>query len=181
MIRKGILAGLAAWAALAGTAAHAQSMIKADCLYPDEAEAMALMMMPGAVRGARDTCAPSLPRNAYLKTSSDRLIARFRAGARDMGPSLDKLVTRAFGIKLEGGGALVSSMFEPLGETIVLAQSRKLTPEACDRLDRGMALLDPLPARNVAGVLGILLEVSADEKDGKKSKLPFALCKPKRS
>lgn len=181
MIRKGIFATAAAWAAFASMAVHAQSVTtatKTTCLTSEEADAALLTALPGAVRGLSGVCNPKLPADAYLKTTGATLAGRFQAAAKLVQPAADRAVARIAGVKTGDGIKDAAAFLDPMIELMVKGSADKLTPEICVKADQIFRLLDPLPARNFSGLLELIVELASknDEKKDEKKDSPFKIC-----
>ncbi len=175
MMRRGMIATVAAWAAFSGLAADAQARAArtaAICLTSEEAEAAALMMLPGALKGLHSVCDSKLPADAYLRTTGSTLGQRFTDAAKGTEAAAGRAVARMMGMKTGSAPESMRGFFEPMSEMLVTGAADKLTPQFCARIDRALALLDPLPPRNFSGLVEMLIEVgAAQEKDP-----PFTIC-----
>jgi hypothetical protein len=165
---------LAAAALLASTAAQAQSAA-VPCIPQRDAEALFLAVAPALIDSVATTCATALPATAILRRSPAALRSKFvaesdvawpraKAGLRtllgpDAAPMVDSELARP----------MLSSMVGPM-----LAKDVK--PGDCAGIDRVLTLIDPLPARNVAGLVVTLLDVTGAAKARAGRKAAFTLC-----
>jgi hypothetical protein len=163
---------IAAWLALSATGAHAAAdTAQKPCITPAEAQALVTAIAPPAIKAVSQSCSAALPTNAYLRLNGDRLAKRYEVAALAAKPA----ASSAFG-KLSGANGEVSpEMFDAfvgplLGELI----AKDIKPDVCVKIDRVAALLDPLPASNLAGLIAAVFEFVAE--DSKKAP-PFEICK----
>ncbi|MEN3747772.1 hypothetical protein TPR58_11385 [Sphingomonas sp. HF-S3] len=180
MIRKNMLTAVAAWAAIAATGAHAQSITKSaahqPCLSDEQAGAVVMVMAPGAFRGLNRICSKLLPSNAYMLTSGKALTAKFDVLAERSGDLADRAMARMVDADDDDIVPGASASLRPMGEMLIASEAKKMTPETCGKVDRALKLLDPLPPENLVGLVVLLMELGmAAEKDP-----PFTICKPSR-
>lgn len=156
--------------ALAATAAQAQQAAK-PCLPPQQAEAVMLVVAPTLVRSVAAKCTTALPANAYLVRSAPQLAGKFEAEAPAAWPQATNALKTLAGADVAGladstlmRAALVEAIGAKLGEEIKVKD--------CAAIDRVLALLDPLPARNSAALIVTIVELSQrDAKPGAKRDL----------
>ncbi|PXA88935.1 hypothetical protein DMC47_29465 [Nostoc sp. 3335mG] len=184
MIRKNMLAAVAAWAAIAATGAHAQTSVKnateKPCVTEQEAGAFVVLMLPGMVRGVTRMCTKMLPKDAYLLTSGKALAARFEAAAEKSKPLADRAIARMSGAgddEVIAGGA---SALAPMGELMLASAGKKLDVAGCGKINRALQLIDPLPAENLSELIAMLIDLGLSSDKGKDKDAPFAICKPSR-
>lgn len=169
---KALAAAAALFATLAAPVAQAQS---AQCVTPREAEALFLYVAPDLIRTTTALCSPRLPANAFLRTANGRLTAKYRAESAAAWPgakaALLKIVGPDAGQMLDSqfAGAMVSSIVAPLVGTAV-------KPADCPVVDRVLAQMDPLPARNTAALLVTFAQLADRERragDAQAMQLPL--------
>lgn len=180
MIRKGFLAGAAAWMALTGMAAQAQSVTKdraQPCISPAEAEALISVMLPGALRGLHGVCDSKLPENAYLRTNAAALAGRYQAAAHDAGPVGAQAFARISGLPASLPPSALDGMVSPIVETMITAEKDKLTPATCGKVSRALQLFDPLPMSNLISLTEMIMEVGVDHPARQRGNVPFTICK----
>ncbi|WP_404339247.1 hypothetical protein AB2M62_08170 [Sphingomonas sp. MMS12-HWE2-04] len=164
----------AAWLALSATSAHAaaDTAQKKPCITPIEAQALVTAIAPHAIKSVTEACSPTLPTRAYLRMNGDDLAKRYQLAAAAARPA----AISAFG-KISGSDEPVTpEMFDAFaGPLIAELIAKDIKPDVCEKIDRIAALLDPLPATNLAGLVAAIFEFAAD--DSKKAP-PFEICKP---
>jgi len=172
MIRKGLTATIAGWAALSGVAVQAQDVrpkAAADCITASEAEGLILAVAPSALREITRFCGAELPANAFLRDSAP-LLAKYEAASKGALPG----AAAAIG-KLGGGemNSQIAGMVMPMMDAMVGSMlTKELKAKDCGTYDRIFKLLDPLPAENGAALLVLILQLS---QEGKKDP-EFPLC-----
>lgn len=171
-MRSRLFTVIAAWAALGGTAAHAQAA--APCVPAAEAEAAFLYLAPALLKAVRDSCAPALPKTAYM-VATPSLITRYEDAAKGTQGDAIKAFAKIGGP--EAAPFLEPAMLDMMAGMITADMLKsKIKPADCGAVDQALMLLDPLPPRNAAGLVVLLLQLATadDAKKGKKSK--FDIC-----
>jgi len=149
MMRKGIAAALAAWAALGATGAYAAQATPQPCFTTGEAESVVTLLVPPSIRLAATICRPTLGSGSYFATRGEALAQRFDAESGNAWPIALLAVRKVSGMNLPDSDTL-----KPLVMALVgAALTSKIKPEGCRELDRALATLDPLPAHNMAQLL----------------------------
>ncbi|URW76621.1 hypothetical protein M9980_05260 [Sphingomonas donggukensis] len=155
---------------LAATAAQA-----AQCVPQREAEALVLNLGSTLVGSTAATCSPTLPANAYLRRSVAPLTAKFAATSDAAWPLAREALRKIAGpdvspmLDSELARPMVTAMVAPM-----LAQ--QINAQDCPAIDRVLALLDPLPARNTAALIVTIVEIAG--RNRKAARPPFTLCPP---
>ena len=175
---------LAAGAALLGMSAQAAA--QPACLTTAEAETLIQAMLPTLIDDASEQCASHLPANSAIVARGSALSQRYTPAADMARDEAAGLALRVLdegeetpGLDAESGGELVIGLFE-MGIGVALAEM--LNAESCPTADRVFTALEPLPSRNFAGLLTLLIEIGSaddDEEDGDSG--PFAICKTANS
>jgi hypothetical protein len=178
MIRKGLLAAAAAWAALAATAAHAQAFGGRDipCLEAPEAEAVMLLIAPGAIKGVTQACTPYFTAGAFLSGPGGRAqLTRYESAAKGAEGAAGAGIAKLLGLPPAAASVPGSSAgFASLAQMMVLGELDQMDTIRCYAFDRMFRLLDPLPPQNVASVLTIVAELGS--RDKKQKPLPITIC-----
>lgn len=131
-------------------------------------------VLPDLIDGLRDKCAANLPASAFLTTNADAMVARFKVVADDRWPTAKLAFTRIAGQE-DMADKLPDEYFKPMLGAMVGAELVKdIKADDCPGIDRVVESLSPLPAENVAALIGAILMLANDEKDQDNS-LP--LCK----
>lgn len=151
-------------------ASAAQAQTAKPCITGAEMEGLALVVMPEALRGAGQTCRPHLPANALLNRPQ-ALMAKYQAETAGawpmalaaMGKIVDPQARELLGSEM--GKAMLPAMIGPM-----IAQEIK--PADCGAINRAVELVAPLPARNAAGLLSLVLQLASKKNDTK-----FPVCR----
>ena len=173
MIRKGIFATAAAWAAITGTVAQAQNVrpksAGTECITAKEAEGLMLAVAPAALREVTGFCKSSLPANAYLRNEGP-LIAKYEAASKGAQAGAMAAMSKLGGGELDSSmaGMLMPMMTQMVGSML----TKELKAKDCPSYDRVFRLMDPLPAENGAALLILIVQLS---QNGKKDP-EFPLC-----
>lgn len=150
------------------TAATAQS---AKCLTPPEAQGLITYALPSAIRAISGQCAKTLPATASLIQTGPLIAARYQPDADRAWPLARNAFDKMSGIKLTEtlGEAGAKGLLETAFST-GLADNVK--PKDCPVIDRILAALEPLPAKNMS-----MLLLAAIELGGKGDKKPpLSIC-----
>jgi hypothetical protein len=158
-------------AALAGLLVFATAASATEpCLQPREAEDLVTFVLPALTDAAARKCGPLLPPDATLTRSGPALVARYRPDSVTAWSNAKV----AFG-KISGGETLGFLSDEVNRKVIEEATSAAIVADLkakdCAMIDRFAGALAPLPARNVARLVALLMEVG--EKGGKS---PMNIC-----
>ena len=173
MIRKGIFATAAAWAALTGTVAQAQDVraknAGTECITAKEAEGLMLAVAPAAIREVAGFCKTALPANAYLRNQGP-LIAKYEAGSKGAQAGATAAMGKLSGLPLDSsmGAMLMPMMTQMVGALL----TKELKARDCPTYDRALRLIDPLTAENGAALLILIVQLA---QNGKKDP-EFPLC-----
>lgn len=155
--------------ATAGTAAAAPA---GQCLTPAELDAVTRATLPEVAGTVIARCRPSLPATSYLARRGDALVARLRPQAEAALPTAGAALARSF-----GQPALANLKPETMRDLVtagLTSELNRLRPSDCGAVDRGMALLDPLPPANLAGAVAFVLTEAGRGNRGRGN--PFRLC-----
>lgn len=140
------------------------------CLQPREAEDLVVFVLPALTEAMARKCTPLLPSSATLTRSGVSLAARYRPDSNAAWPNAKV----AFN-KISGGDTLNFLSDEVNRKIIEEASSAAIVADFkakdCAMIDRFIGALSPLPARNVAQLVALFMEVG--EKEGKS---PMNIC-----
>ncbi len=162
------LAGLAGIAALLATQTAAA---QAPCLSTTDAESIALVAMPDIIRDAGRVCA-TLPATSLLRRQSSDFLAKYDREADRAWPAARTAIAKLSDPAVEL--LLLSDYARPMLTSIFAPQiTGRIQPADCPTLDRLVTLLEPLPARNTAGIVVATLQYLKSEKNkGKRTDIP---------
>ncbi|WP_299327905.1 hypothetical protein [Parasphingopyxis sp.] len=167
---------VAAGAALLGLSVQAAA--QPACLTHAEAETVIQAMLPSLIDTVGEQCAPFLPANSDL-VARGNLLSQRHTPAAEM--ARDEAASIALRILNDGetpppveesGGELVLGLFE-MG--IAVAMNDMLDADSCPTADRVFTILEPLPSRNFAGLLILLIELGTRDDESNEAG-PFAIC-----
>ena len=150
---------LALTLALIATPAAAQR----PCVTDAEAQAFASVAMPEIIRETGRVCTTALPATSLVRRQSGAFLAKYDAEANRAWP-----VAREAIVKLSDPTIsllLQSNYARPLITSLLVPQlvGRIAVPD-CPVIDRLTTLLEPLPARNTAGIVVVTLKYLKAEK-----------------
>ncbi len=157
--------------ALGATASSAQNFsaqLQLPCVTAPEAEALVTAILPETIEQLAATCAPQLPSGALLRDASPRFFARYRSEADATWPSAQRAVSRVIGA--DASGLLGSNAARPvIASLLAPVIVKQVQPAECPSYDRIVALAQPLPPRNLAGLLVSVWQLAdARRKPGEK-------------
>jgi hypothetical protein len=165
-----IIAPALALAALA-TAHTAQAQQQA-CVAPADLSDAVVYAMPIAYDAARTSCANRLSPNGFIARRGEGYIAPYRAGQTKAWPGAfrflktfmeqDAAAGEAAGMDMK---AMLSAMPEdalrPFVDALVGQMiAEQIKGESCDKIERGLELLSPLPSDNVGGLIAFVVELA---------------------
>lgn len=142
-----VAAALAAVALLASPAVAQQR-----CITGPEAEALTLVALPEIIRETGTVCAAQLPPTSLVRRTSSPLLNRYQAEAERAWPAARGAIVKLSDPAVD---ALLDSEFaRPLLTSLLVPQIvGRIAVRDCGTIDRLVALLEPLPARNTAGIV----------------------------
>lgn len=144
-------------------AAPAAEPAKRPCLTQAQVEAMTLFALPPLLEGAAKACAPALPANSYLmnrgRTLAQSLAAEGPTHWAAAGPAVAMLGGKEF-----PAGLSETTARGLIHDLVLNGLSTAKGREQCGRIDRAADLLSPLPARNLAGLVVLGVEIATIEK-----------------
>ena len=170
---------LAAAGTLLATPALAQTAAQ-PCLTKGEFTALATYAMPSAIEGVTKRCAGTLGTDAYLAKNGNALTVRY---AKDKNAAWPQAKAAFFKFSASKGDQTTNFMrqlpdesLRPIVDTVVEGMaSQEIALKDCAAIDEFVRLLAPLPARNTAALLTLIIAF-ADEPDAGKLG-GFTICK----
>ena len=129
------------------------------CITREEAGNLAVALMPHLIEGLEERCRPHLAADAFLPTRGEAFAERLR---RDAGPRRElalRAIAKIGGVDAppEAGG---DAAFDFVGQMMASGLLGSIPPESCDDVDALFAALEPLPADNMAGLIGAILSLA---------------------
>lgn len=163
----------AAFAVASGTAQAAQ-----PCLTPNEASSLVAYALPAAISGTTKRCTAALAPGAFLSKGGAELASRYAARKGESWPAA-KAAFLKIGGKDQATTMLASlpdpSLQQMLDAIIEGMVTQEIPTERCATIDRIIGLLAPLPARNTAELIGVILGLTS--KSGGAKTGSFSICK----
>ena len=156
-------------------AAANPATVARPCLTPPEAEAIALVALPELVRQTGVTCAAQLPATSLVRRTASPMLQRYDAEAERAWRA-----ARAAIVKLSDPAAesLLGSQFaRPLLVTLIVPLLvGRIATKDCGTIDRLVTQLEPLPPRNLAGVVVTAIQYLATQKRADNPVATLPLC-----
>lgn len=146
--------------------------IPRSCINNDEAAALVTYVLPATVRALSERCAQSLPATSALVQAGAITAARYQVDADRAWPDASRAFDKISG--LPASNLMGEQILKPLVEKAISGEvTRYIKLSECQRIDRMINILQPLPAKNMAMLVVLLIE-SASPKAG--ISLPMPLC-----
>lgn len=147
---------IAACALALGTSASSAQTLSAQlqlpCVTAPEAEALVTAILPETIEALAATCARELPPGAVLRGPSVQYLERYRSDANAVWPNAQKAVSRVIGA--DASGIVGNNVARPvIAALLAPAIVKQVQPGECASYERIVALAQPLPPRNLAGLL----------------------------
>lgn len=142
-------------------------------LDPVAVAAAARYALPIAFDGFLRRCSANLQPDGYAKSNAVQLRAKFAEGSDAAWPAAKAAMMQ---MTAEEAGDM-SAMFEMMGDDALrpfvdgLVEgmvSQEIKTEDCADIERGLEILDPLPAENLAAMVGFVVELG-QKKDAEQS------------
>lgn len=164
---------VAATLALAAMTIQPVMAAPATCLRSSDFRAAAHFLVPIAVNVLSTKCMPMLGNTSYLATKGSELAKRYEALPGD--DSVVASLVEKFDSKGELKDMTVDELRVFIKVGFAKELSKELKPELCRKIDKVLAIVDPLPAENTAALLEFIIrEVEAsDAKKAMRSGKPF--------
>lgn len=158
-----LLAPLALAAVFAGQPAAAQID-----LSEAEMEMFARLAMPTVFRTLQTKCDPVLPADAFMFAQGDALHRKLTATSEAAWPNAGRMIARVAARDNPAMGELLAGMpadsLRPfVNEMVAGLVATRIETDQCTRIDRVLALLEPLPAENLAQLMAFAYTESLAE------------------
>ena len=122
------------------------------CLTSAEAEAVALVAMPEIIRQTGVACAAQLPATSLVRRTQSPLLQRYDAEADRAWPGARAAIVKV--TDAQAAALLGSDYARPLLTTLIAPLIvGRVAAKDCGTIDQLVMSLEPLPPRNVAGVV----------------------------
>jgi hypothetical protein len=130
----------------------ATAVAQTPCLSAAEAEAITLVAFPDIIRETGRVCT-ALPASSLVRRASGPFIGRYEAEADRAWPAAQSAIAKLSDPRVSML-LLQSDFARPLITSLIAPMVvGRVQPSDCGTIDRIMTLLEPLPPRNVAGVI----------------------------
>ena len=150
----------------------AQAAETKSCIPEENAEALIIYMLPGAIKTAQKKCSPVLPVEASLLQSDSDQFQKYVIASDAAWDDAKEAISSMAGSDLPEG--LDVNLMKPLLDGLMTAMlADEIKPKHCENINQVYELLEPLPAENLGGLTLMLAKLGS--KDDKKSK--FNICR----
>ncbi|MFU7528631.1 hypothetical protein [Qipengyuania sp. ASV99] len=136
-------------------------------LDPAAVAAAVRYSLPAAFEGYMTRCFEALEPDGYANTNAAEMRTKFGDGAAAAWPGARQLIVQIAEEEAGGSAALFASMdddaLRPFVDNLLenmAAQEIKL--DDCTKIERGLQILAPLPADNMAALVGFFFELGTD-------------------
>lgn len=159
-------AGAALLAGVAFGAAPASAQV--EDLDPAAVAAATRYALPLAFEGFMTRCFDRLDNEGYAVTNAEGLRAKFSDGADAAWPGARSLIIEMASEEADN----MTDIFEMLDDDALrpfvdgLVENmvaQEIRPEDCETIERGLEIFDPLPADNMAAIVGFIVELVGNE------------------
>jgi hypothetical protein len=157
-------AGLILGAAFSASSAMAQM----ENLDPAAVTAATRYSLPLLFDGYLTRCSGTLDPAGYANSNARKLRAKFSQGAADAWPAARTLVLEMAEGEAAGSTDLIGNMpddaLRPFVDGLIPSMiAQEIELEQCEVIERVLELFDPMPADNLAGMVGLFTEFASDE------------------
>jgi len=165
---KNIRAKSAAFGLALAALAQPQVALAQQCIEQRDVTEGVIYAMPLIVDGFRAKCGTELAADGFLATEGDAFLAPFRARQNAAWPAALRLFNQ-FGSSGKGADDGTAAMISQLPESALrpfldaLIQqmiATEIKVDDCGKIERGIALLAPLPPENIGGLASFLFDVA---------------------
>lgn len=139
-------------------------------LTEEEMAVVARIAMPTAFRSLQTKCGPVLGADAYMIASGDALHRRLLATSNTAAPGATRVIARVASRSNPAMGEMLAGLspeaLRPfVNEMVAGMVVSRVETDQCARIDRVLALLEPLPPENLAQLVAFAYTQSqADER-----------------
>lgn len=132
-----------------------------------EVESAVRFALPALFDGFRSTCSTELSPDGYVALNADRLAVKFAEDADAHWPEAKEIMFELGtdqGVDKEMLVEMPDDALKPFVTAILVQMAAtKIEPAQCIDIERGLELIDPLPADNIAGLVGFLIEMASND------------------
>lgn len=156
----------AAWAAMLGMSAQAAS--PRACLTETDVANVSLVILPEAMQAVGTTCATALPPGATIFQPNGTMLQKYHAEAERALPAAKMALEKLGGPHGEISHELTMIVVDKIIKTI--------KPQDCALVNRIATSLEPLPPRNLADILSVVVHQLSDDDVRKGLKSSIVVC-----
>lgn len=148
-------------------------------LDPETVTAASRYALPIAFDSFVTRCSAELDPAGFTLSNSDAIMAKFSEGNDDAWPQAKQAL---MGLASEGGDAgPMAAIFDTMDDEDLRPfvdglvgglVAQEIKTENCETIERGLEILDPLPADNFAQLIGLFFELGNDEPEGEAATAP---------
>ena len=150
-------------ALLASTLLATPATAAPPCLTAREAETIALVALPDLILTTGRICEARLPRTSLVRRTSGPFLAKYQAAADQAWPAARLAIAKLSQPEVQV--LLLSDYARPvLSSLLVPLLVGRIAVADCPTIDRFATLVEPLPARNTAGLVVTTLQFLKREK-----------------
>ncbi|MEB3414878.1 hypothetical protein VCJ71_02235 [Alteriqipengyuania sp. WL0013] len=158
---KTLAFALAAFAGLAATPAQAQDKE----LTGEQVSAMIRFAMPTLLDTTYTKCGNRFAADGYMRSNRTALTAKFTAGSQAYWPAAKSGLESFAGDDAGLFGAMPDDALQPfvlamIGQMV----AKEIKPDNCGTIENIMRELDPMPADNVARLIGTIYQAASNGK-----------------
>lgn len=170
MKQIGTILTLAAAIALPCAPATAKSRAERPPLTAEQVAAATRYALPHLYSSLQTQCSPVLSSNGYLALNRERLAKKFTDGADENWVLARDVLFQFSGQDADSAMAdLPDEALKPFVDGMIgVMIAGKIKPADCDTAERVLETLDPMPADNVAQLIGVVVEKAEQSKRNKR-------------
>ena len=138
-------------------------------LDPAMVTAASRYALPIAFEGYLSACNTTLASEGYARANASRLHAKFSEGSDAAWPGAKVAMLKLAGDDAGDMSAMLEMMgdeaLRPFVDSLIASMvAQEIKPDSCGDIERGLEILDPLPAENVADLIGFAVEMAQRDK-----------------
>jgi len=157
MITRRYRAAAAAAGLLAMATATTAQAEQTPCVTRAEFGDFVLFVLPDLIDGVVETCRPVLGAEAFIATDGAALAQRYHDAGADSWPNAHKAMLASPTMR-KLAGQLPDAALKPLiGAQLKQMITAELKPATCRKIDAFLGQLAPLPPKNMAGLVTLIV------------------------
>lgn len=147
--------------------AQPQMAMAQECVEQADLSDAIIYAMPLIGDAFSETCSGELSDQGFMATKGDEFLAPYRAKQDATWPGALRLL-KAFGDKGKGPdgmsemiGSLPESALRPFVDAVIVTMvGKEIKPKDCSKIERGVALVAPLPEDNVGDLVAFMMDMA---------------------